>query len=103
MLENIYLNLAMQIKTNMFIIYVLVLVIIIYLILTDNRFNLKRKIIFIIINIIFIIFSLIINKSPILIIKDLFWYSLILNISLIFHVLILDRIFYWAWKKRKVK
>jgi hypothetical protein len=86
-----------------FIIYIILFIIVFYLIITDDRFSLKKKIIFIIINLLFLALSIFIEKTPILIIKDLFWYSLILNIGFIFHVLILDRIFYWAWKNRKTE
>lgn len=83
-----------------YIIYI-ILIIVFFLVLTDHRIDLKRKTFFIIINILFFNLSIIIEKAPYLIIKDLFWYSLILNISFIFHILILERIFIWAWRKRK--
>jgi len=107
MLNNInnylYVNLLYLWDFWLFVFYLIILLIILLLILTDNRFSFSRKIIFIIINILFLIISLIINESPLLIIKDLFWYSLLINFSFIFHVLILNRIFYWAWKKRRIE
>jgi hypothetical protein len=86
-----------------FIVYIILFIIVFYLIMTDDRFSLKKKMIFIIISFFFLALSIFIEKTPILIIKDLFWYSLTLNIGFIFHVLILDRIFYWAWKNRKTE
>lgn len=69
-----------------------------YLIITDNRFLFNRKIIFIFILIVLFILSFYINKAPYEIIKELFWYSLLLNSSFIFHTLICDRLFHYCWK-----
>jgi hypothetical protein len=55
-----------------FIIYIILFIIVFYLIITDDRFSLKKKIIFIIINLLFLALSIFIEKTPILIIKDLF-------------------------------
>lgn len=93
-----YLNSLTNYQFYFFFFEFLFILFIIYLVITDDRFLLNRKIIFILIILFLIIFSFYIDKTPYLIIKDLFWYSLILNVSFIFHVLILDRIFHWCWK-----
>lgn len=81
------------------IIFIIFLIWIIYLVATDNRFDTNRKYLFFFIVVGLILIGYFLDKMPYLIIKDLFWYSLILNGSFIFHVLILDRIFHWCWKK----
>jgi hypothetical protein len=73
-------------------------VLISYLVITDDRFNFNRKIFFLLILVILILISIYINKAPYQIIKELFWYSLILNGSFIFHTIILDRMFNYCWK-----
>ena len=72
--------------------------ILIVLVITDDRFSTKRKYLFFFLTLMFWIISFYINKAPMLIIKDLFWYSLVLNGSFIFHVLILSRLFNYCWK-----
>jgi hypothetical protein len=52
--------------------YIIIYFIIIFLVLTDNRFIFNRKIIFIILNLLFFILCFYIQKSPYYIIKDLF-------------------------------
>ena len=79
---------------QLFSLYLVLLSLVIYLVITDDRFTRNRKVIFIICFFLFLILSVYIEKSPYLIIKDLFWYSLVLNGSFIVHVLILDRLFY---------
>lgn len=81
------------------IIFFLFLVLIIYLVYTDDRFKLNRKFIFLSIVVVLFLISYYLDKVPYLIIKDLFWYSLVLNGSFVFHVLILSRIFRFCWKK----
>lgn len=81
------------------IIFLIFLIWISYLVYTDNRFKFNRKVLFFFIIAVLLIFSYYIDKVPYLIIKDLFWYSLVLNGSFIFHVLILSRIFHFCWEK----
>lgn len=83
---------------QLFDLYLVLISLVIYLVITDDRFTRNRKVIFIIGFFLFLILSVYIEKTPYLIIKDLFWYSVVLNGSFIFHVIILDRIFYWCWK-----
>ncbi len=66
----------------------------------DSRININRKLLIIFLMFILWIISVYINKIPYLIIKDLFWYSVILNISFIFHVLILSWIYRICWLNR---
>lgn len=73
-------------------------VLIVYLVSTDDRFTSSRKVLFLVLLICFFVLSFFINKAPYEIIKDLFWYSLILNGSFILHVLILDRLFVYLNK-----
>ena len=75
------------------IIFFFFLLILIILVFTDERFSLIRKLLFILLNICLIILSIYLEKLPHIIIKDLFWYSLILNGSFILHVIILSRMF----------
>lgn len=75
-----------------------VFILISYLIITDDRFTFNRKIIILISFGLLGIISIYIDKAPYDIIKDLFWYSLVINGSFIFHTLILDRAFYYCWK-----
>lgn len=82
---------------HIFLFCILVLFLL-YLIYSDKRFLFNRKFLFFFIILSSLFFSYYMNKIPYLIIKDLFWYSLILNCSFIFHVLILDRLFYWCWQ-----
>jgi len=82
---------------HIFLFCILVLFLL-YLIYSNERFLFSRKFLFFFIILFSLLFSYYMNKIPYLIIKDLFWYSLILNCSFIFHVLILDRLFYWCWQ-----
>ena len=108
-LKNLKINLFMTltIKNYLFELTFLnslvlcVIVLIIYLVWTDDRFSQKRKILFLCISSLFIILSFYINRAPYEILQELFWYSLILNGSFIFHTLILDRLFYYFWKNNK--
>lgn len=95
-LENRFLEIYFYSNYN--IAYIMLFLLLLFLVLTNEKLIFQRKVLFIIINILFIIIVLIINKVPLLIIKDLFWFSLILNLSFIFHILILERIFIWAWE-----
>lgn len=61
-----------KINYNYFIIFIILLTIVLYLVITDNRFSIKNKIIFILISFLFLILSIFIQKTPILIIRDLF-------------------------------
>ena len=70
----------------------------IILVLTDERFSINRKFFFIVLCLILFIISFYIDKAPMLIIKDLFWYSLVLNGTFIIHVLVLSRAFNYCWK-----
>ena len=63
----------------------------------DSRIKLNRKFLIILIFIILWLISIYIDKVPYLIIKDLFWYSLVLNGSFIIHVLILSWIYRICW------
>jgi len=81
------------------IIFFSFLLILTILIFTDERFSFWRKLLFLFLNICLILISIYLEKLPYLIIKDLFWYSLILNGSFIFHVIILNRMFEYCWKK----
>jgi hypothetical protein len=78
--------------------YVFFILLLIYLLVTDTRFAPNRKYLFVLFNFIFIIIGIYIYIIPYLIVKDLFWYSLILNECFIFHTLILSRIFLQCWK-----
>lgn len=61
----------------------------------DNRFCIKRKILFSLVFILCILLGFLCNNLDFnIFIKDLFWYSLILNSSFIFHILICD----WIYK-----
>ena len=55
----------------------------------DKRFNWKSHILILLIFIIQVIVYLYLELIPILLIKDLFWYSVVLNICFIWHVLVL--------------
>jgi hypothetical protein len=63
-------------------------------IIIDDRFSNLRKFIFIILNIIQILIWIHLDFLSILLLKDIFWFSTILNISFIWHVLILS----WLYK-----
>jgi hypothetical protein len=91
-------NLLHQYNFLQFSLFILFSLWISYLVITDDRFSFNRKLLFFFIIIILYIISYYLDKLPYLIIKDLFWYSLILNGSFIFHVLVLDRLFYYCWK-----
>jgi hypothetical protein len=80
--------------------FFIVCIFISYLIITDDRFTFNRKILFFVLLCILFIISIYINKEPYQIIQELFWYSLILNGSFIFHTLILDRMFYYCFKNQ---
>lgn len=85
--------------TNLILIFFLLLLG--FIVFTDDRFKLNRKILAVCIIILACIFCQIINKAPYEIIKELFWYSLILNISFFFHTLICDRLFCYFLNKKK--
>ena len=77
---------------------IFVFICLLIIVITDDRFSINRKIFFIFLTLSFWLISFFIDKAPILLIKDLFWYSLVLNGSFIFHVLILNRLFEYSWK-----
>jgi hypothetical protein len=84
---------------NIFIILnFLFILFILYLVWTDTRFALNRKFLFSFIYFSLIFISIYIDKIPYLIIQDLFWYSVLIHSSFIFHILILSRIFEWCVK-----
>jgi len=83
------------------ILFIIVVLICLSFLLTDSRFSIKRKLIFCLIMCVLFVISLYIEKAPYLIIKDLFWYSLVLNISFIFHVLIMSRLFDYYRKRNE--
>lgn len=63
----------------------------------DSRIKLNRKFLIILLFIILWIISIYIEKVPYMIIKDLFWYSLVLNGSFIIHVLLLSWVYRICW------
>jgi hypothetical protein len=60
----------------------------------DGRFNIKRKILIFILIMIQLLVYHYLDMLPILLLKDIFWFSLVLNISFIWHVLLL----WWVYK-----
>ena len=87
-------------QNNIIFINVLASYILILGLYHDCRIKNNRKILIIFILFLIWLFSIYIGKIPYLIIKDLFWYSLILNGSFIFHVLILSWIYRICWLNR---
>ena len=83
------------------ILFIIVVLICLSFLLTDSRFSIKRKLIFCLLMCVLFVISLYIEKAPYLIIKDLFWYSLILNTSFIFHVIIMSRLFDYYRKRNE--
>jgi hypothetical protein len=68
-----------------------------FLVCTDTRFVLlNRKFFFFFIYFSLIFISIYLDKIPYLVIKDLFWYSVLIHSSFIFHILLLSRIFIWC-------
>ena len=59
-------------------------------IIWDDRFSISRKLIFIFLCIIQFLLYMYLEIIPLLLIKDLFWFSVCLNICFIWHVLILN-------------
>lgn len=80
-------------------VFIIIMNIIIWFgILLDSRFVYWRKFLIIILNIIQIVIWYYLELVPILLIKDLFWFSVILNIGFIWHVLILNWLFLFIKK-----
>lgn len=84
----------------------LILNIIIMFVLTsgifiDKRFNYKSRLIMIFILLLQFLVYFYLDLIPIILVKDLFWYALVLNISFIWYVLILHWLFeislYYKW------
>ena len=71
------------------ILNVALMIIILSVVFIDKRFNWKGRVIMLSITILQLVVYLYLDVIPILIIKDLFWFSLVLNLAFIWHVLIL--------------
>jgi len=56
----------------------------------DNRFKTKNKILILVFFIVNVIMFIVFKGINTLLIKDIFWFSLVLNSSFIFHTLICD-------------
>ncbi len=66
----------------------------------DGRFNIKRKILIFVLIMIQLLVYFYLDMLPILLLKDIFWFSLVLNLSFIWHVLLLHWVYKMCiWKK----
>lgn len=65
-------------------------------IFVDSRFNWIRKLFFLLFSMLQVFVYFYCDKIPILFFQDLFWYSVIVHLSFIWHVLILNWLFFLA-------
>lgn len=95
MLDNKYL--IVNIYNNRYII-IFILITLIILNIYDERFTTFRKVIITLAYVSFIIIvGLFMGKEIPLFLKDLFWYSVLLNVSFLWHVLWLNWLFHLCW------
>lgn len=75
--------------TKLLIIFIILSLLTVGVIL-DSRFSISRKLLLIIFNIVQIFIYEYLDTLPILLLKDMFWFSVLLNCAFIWHVLILS-------------